>query len=206
MGTEVELDAGMAKFKVDLSEFTSAIRSLAEAAIGASEKEQARSAIKDMIAEVRKTFDTIVDTLTPLYKLTDESQFSARFADNHASFKALYLNRSDLVRTHCHIVRQHFDALQQRRDWMASLPLAGRAYAKLERICSEWLLYDLTIVHQMESFFQTLNRFMDEIKDLSRREPAQGFQALASGLKLIEGSFLDIKRQLGELDALGRRL
>jgi hypothetical protein len=37
-------------------------------------------------------------------------------------------------------------------------------------------------------------------------EEIQGFHALADGLKLFEGSFFDIKNQLGELDALGRRL
>ena len=42
-----------------------------------------------MIGEVRKSFDTIVDTMTPLYGLT-ESQFSARFADEYRSFKAVY--------------------------------------------------------------------------------------------------------------------
>jgi hypothetical protein len=66
MGTEIELNVGIAKLKADLSEFTSAVKSLVEAATGSNEKEQARSAIKEMVAEVRKTFDTIVDTLSPL--------------------------------------------------------------------------------------------------------------------------------------------
>jgi hypothetical protein len=60
---------------------------MVDQAIGANEKEQARSAIKEMIAEVRKTFDTIVDTLTPLYTLTTESQFAAQFVSHYASFK-----------------------------------------------------------------------------------------------------------------------
>jgi hypothetical protein len=206
MGTEIELNAGIARLKADLSEFTSAVKKLADAAIGASEKEQARVAIKEMVTEVRKTFDTIVDTLAPLYGLAIESQFAAQFAANYASFKSLYLKRSDLARTHCHVIAAQFEALQQRRAWMANLPLAERAYANLKRICDEWLMSDASIVGQMEYFFRTLNKFMDEIASLNRANPTQGFQALAGHLKDVENNFLDIKSQLGELDALSRKL
>jgi hypothetical protein len=206
MGTEIEFNAGMVKLKADLSEFTSAIRDLVDAAIGANEKEQARAAIKEMVVEVRKTFDTIGDALTPLYALTTESQFVAQFAVDYAAFKSLYWKRNDLVRTHCHIVRQQFETLHQRRAWMARLPLASRAYENLKRICEKWVLDDWSIVQRMDSFFQTLNNFMDDIANLNRTEPTEGFQALAGGLKLVEGSFFEIKTQLGELDALGRRL
>ena len=47
MPTEIYLDAGVAKFTVDLSEFVSAAKDLANAAIGANEKEQARAVIKN---------------------------------------------------------------------------------------------------------------------------------------------------------------
>ena len=206
MGTEIELNAGIAKLKADLSEFASAIKNLADAAIGESEKEKARDAIKEMVAEVRKTFDTIVDTLAPLYGLMTELQFAAQFAANYASFKALFLKRSDLARTHCHIVQVQFDALQQRRKWMERVPFAQNAYLNLKGICDRWLLSDVTIVSQMESFFFTLNNFMDEIANLNRTSQSQGFRALSGGLKLVEGVFLAIKSQLGELDVLGRRL
>ena len=206
MGTEIELNVGVAKLKADLSEFTSAVKSLVDAAIGANEKERARSAIKEMVAEVRKTFDTIVDTLSPLYTLTTESQFAAQFAANRASFKSLYLKRNDLARTHCHVVQQQFEGLEQRRAWVAKLPLVEHAYMNLKRICDKWLLQDWSIVQQIETFFRTLNTFVDDIANLTRSDPRQGFQALNDGLKLVEGNFFDIKTHLGELDALSRRL
>jgi hypothetical protein len=206
MGTEIKVNLGVAELRVDLSDFTSAIKSFADRAIGANEKEQARSAVKEMIAEVRKTFDTIVDTLTPLYSLKTESQFGGQFDTHYASFKAVYLRRNDLARAHCHVVRQQFEALQQRRAWMTNVPMAERAYMNLKRICDKWLVDDWNIVKQMETFFQNLNNFMDDIANLSGKQPSQGFQAFTDGLKSVEGDFSDIKMQLGELDALGRRL
>jgi hypothetical protein len=202
MGSEIALNASIVSFKIDLTDFVSAIKALANEAIASNEKEQARTAIKEMIGEVRKSFDTIVDVLTPLYGLT-ESQFSARFADAYRSFKAVYLKRSALARTHCHVVLALLEELRKRRSWMANLPLANRAFADLEQQRKKWLGSDDYFIEVMEDFFRTLNAFMDEI---AGKEPKEGLKILTSGLNLIESKFNDISAQLGELDAIGRGL
>jgi NCAIR mutase (PurE)-related protein len=205
MSSEIALDLSIVRFKIDLADFTSAVKTLANEAIASNEKEQARTAIKEMIVEVRKTFDTIVDTLTPLYGLMTmtESEFSARFAAGYQSFKMIYLKRSALARNHCHIVQGFLEELGKRRAWMANLPLANRAFTDLEQLGGKWLAIDDYVVAGLEDFFDTLNAFMDEI---AGKKPTEGLKILTDGLKLIESKFKDISAQLGELDALGRRL
>jgi hypothetical protein len=206
MSTELELDAGIAKFTADLSELVTAMKGLVDSAIGVNEKEQARAAMKALIDESRKAFETIVQVLASLYTVTDESNFTKEFANRLAEFKALYANKTALARTHCSIVEEEFNKLRGRRSWMTYLPLAQNSYERLESVCGRWLFQDWKIVADIESFFGLLNRFLLKIADLNRTDPKQGFQAFFEGWKLIEQDFLAMQTRLGELEALSRRL
>ena len=164
MGSEIELNAGLAKFKVDLSEFASAMQRLVAAAVGENEKEQARDAMKVLLGESATTFKTIVQTLTPLFALEDERAFNTNFASTYAEFKRLYLERKTLHRTHCGIVEDAFNKLGQRRAWMTHVPVAKNAYADLEKVCGRWLFQDWKIVQDMEAFLAKLNEFLSDLR------------------------------------------
>jgi len=206
MSSELDLDAGLAKLKIDLSEFLSAVRDLVAEALGAQEREGARNAIKAMIEEVRKTFDTVVNMLTPLYGIASPQQFDRDFGPIYAGFKRVYLSTSDVARAHCHVVRQYFEQLQNRRRWMQHLPLANGAFDRLERVCREWLTSDADIVYRLASFFDTLNGFLDEMADLRTTSSVKAFETLSGGLRRLEHNFRGIQAGLGELDALGRSI
>jgi hypothetical protein len=206
MGTEVELNVGIAKFRIDLSEFAEAMKRLIAAAIGANEKDHACDAMKMLLIESGKTFQTIVQTLAPLYVLTSEAAFAAQFTAKHEEFKTLYMERKMLARTHCDIVRTQFYMLQQRQSWMAHLPVAQKAYADLESLCNRWLFQDWRIVEDLESFLGNLNTLMQQIGGLHRADPEQAYQMLMLGLKPIEDDFFSMQTRLGELEALGRQL
>lgn len=206
MPSEVQLDTGIAKFKVDLTEFVSSIKDLVSAAVGANEREQARDAIKAMIAEVRQTYDTVVDTLSPLYAIGNPQEFTNGFNQILASFKKIYLQRSESARAHCHNVRQIFGALEQRRSWMIRLPIANRGYARLKNICEQWLFNDIDLSYQMSRFFENLNEFLDQVGDLNQTDAAAAYQKMRGGLRQAEPNFREIQSQLGELDAIGRNI
>jgi hypothetical protein len=206
MGSEIKVNAGIAELTINLSEFTAAVGNLVGAAVGANEKEGARAAVKELITEVRKTFDTVVDTVSPLYEVQTEQAFIARFDSEYKSFKSLYLKRKGVARTHCHTVQEQFDKLDRRRDWMKNLPFAQRSYKSVKDLCERWLFNDWSIVQQIEAFFDGLNKFMDEIASLKRTNPPAGFRALANGLSLVEADFLRIKTQLDKLKALDGKL
>jgi hypothetical protein len=206
MTTGIHLDAGIAKFTVDLSEFVSAAKDLANAAIGANEKEQARAAIKAMIDEVRQTYDTIVDTLTPLYGIDNAEHFAQQFGGILVTFKGIYLRRSDTARAHCHRVREFFDALQQRRSWMEHIPIANRSFLRLKKICEQWFFNDIDLFYQMDRFFVNLNDFMDNIADLNRKDRNEAFPTMLAALREAEGNFKEMQKQLSALDNLGVRI
>jgi len=204
MGSEVQLDAGIGSLKIDLSDFVSAIRALAKWAVGADEKEKAREAIKDLIVEVRKTFDIIVENLEPLYKLTTKASFNSQFDERRAAIKSVYLNRGELAVTRCHIVKQQLDKLKSRTVWMQNLPFAGSAHDNLKKVCATWLESDKNIARVIENFLEELSSFVDEVARLKISDSAKGLRLLSDGLSLLEGNFREMKRQLGELDETGK--
>ena len=65
MGSAVELNAGVAKFKIGLNDFANAMKRLVGAAIGANEKEHAREAMKMLLAEATITFKVVVQNWLP---------------------------------------------------------------------------------------------------------------------------------------------
>ena len=92
MASTLDFDVGFRKLTLDLSELTSAIWELGTSAIGA-DKKAARSSIKAMVAELRKTYEAIVDALVPLYNLTTEQQFTAQFGKAHNLVKGHFLKK-----------------------------------------------------------------------------------------------------------------
>jgi len=65
------------------------------------------------------------------------------------------------------------ETLQAIRDRVSIVEVIS-AYVNLKRVCDKWLLSDASIVQQMESFFQFLNKFMDDIAGaINRREIAE---------------------------------
>jgi hypothetical protein len=117
---EIEISIGyeLATLKVTLSEFTAIVKHIS----GEAKHEEARQALKDMIGEVRKSYDTAVDVFTPLYKLDTARKFNNDFSQARSDFKGRYLKDMGAVRTHCSIVSDKLDELQKRKSWMKSLP------------------------------------------------------------------------------------
>jgi hypothetical protein len=206
MGSQVELKAGVAQFRIDLSDFVDAMRRLIGAAVGANEKERARDAMRVLLAESGKTFKMVVETLAPVYALNDKVAFAKQFDSLHERIKRLYLGRATLFRTHCSIVETEFDKLQQRRSWMTHLVVAQQAYQDLKNVCDRWLFQDWNIVSDIESFLDNLNKFIDEIAVLKRTNTERAFETLQAGLKPIENDFLAMQTKVGELDVLGREM
>jgi hypothetical protein len=207
MVSEIALENWVPKLRLDLQDFVSLVRTFFEAATGANEREGARSAIKAMINEVRKTYETVVSELLPLYSALTAKQFDAEFQKVFASFKKLYLNRNDVVRTHCKIVREELDKLEHRLKWMSSVPLAQKTFTRIKNRCEEWFVVDVNLVAEMEMFFQSTNQFMESIADLERQsKSAQAFKVMKDGLKKIEPDLIGLRTLLGELDSIGRGL
>ena len=206
MSTELQISIGIAKLRVNLSEFVSVIKNLGTAAAGAAVQEEIRAAIKKMIREVRKNYDTVVDALTPLYEMNTKRKFSLRFAKVRAAFKKKYLKSGSLVRTHCRIVEQHLWKLRTRRRWMSKLPFVKRSFKRLEILCDSWLAVDTELIEDMEKFIGSLNGFLNGIARLEKREPGEAHRNLEACLEQIEVDFRDIEAKLGDLEVISKRL
>ena len=94
MDAEFSLLNNAAKVTVSLTEFESIVKHL----LGSSEREEVRIAVKELIAEVRKSGDTFVDVLKPLYALANAREFKKEFPTIRAHFKSYFLKEGDNLR------------------------------------------------------------------------------------------------------------
>ncbi len=202
MGAELEIGHGLATLKLNLGEFLAVAQQIA----GVTKQREAREALKAAITEIRKSCDTAVDVFTPLYGLTTEAAFTKDFGALHATFKNSYLKNVDAVRTHCHVVKIHLDALLQKKEWLAGLPLLERSYRRLQELCDRWLFSDFALAEQMDSLLKCIDTFYTDVASLALRDGTAAFATLRSCMVQFEDDFLSLRKQLNALDILGRTL
>jgi hypothetical protein len=202
MGTELEINAGLARLKVSLGEFVAILEQIA----GLEQQKEARDALKNAIAEIRKSCDTVVDVFTPLYALTSQAKFSGSFGDLYADFKNSYLKNVGAVRTHCDIVKSHLSDMLRGQHWMSYIPLLKHSYGRLGSLCDTWLFQDDNLAHQMDNFLGEIDKFYREIAELQQSDETAAFTTLRSALQQYEDDFLSLRKKLHALDAVGNRL
>jgi hypothetical protein len=202
MSVELNIGQGLATLKVNLGEFLAVARQIA----GITKHKEARQALKDSIVEIRKSCDTAVDVFTPLYALTSQAIFEKDFGSQHAAFKNAFLKNVDNVRTHCHVVKSHLDELLLKKSWMGKLPLLERSHQRLDELCKRWLFSDYALTQQMKDLLQNIDELYTELARMTAQDVSAAFAMLRSSLAQLEDDFLSLRKQLNELDLVGRTL
>lgn len=202
MNIELSIGNDLAQLKISLSEFTTVVKHL----LGEAKRQDVRQSLKEMMQEVRKSYDVAVDAFAPLYDLDTKRKFSAGFSEKRAKFKATYLKDTNKVRTHCAIVTQKLDELKKRRGWMKNLPRVRQSFKRLGDLARDWVANDTWLVNNMESLLNNMNRFLNAVSRLQQENSANAFQYLTSSLEQFEDDFLAIKKRLEVLDVLGRQV
>src|SRR5688500_2986651 len=122
-------------FEADIGEFVALVRGLAAAQLDSQTKE----ALRALIAEARRSFDVVVDVVTPLYAVNSAASLQTAFPALYANFKNSYFKQADEVRTHCHIVTGQIQKLKESKAWRENIPLFRNAYERLARSSDEWI-------------------------------------------------------------------
>lgn len=202
MGIELNIGNELAGLKLSLGEFTTVIRALA----GEAKQQEVRQALREMIQEVRKSYDTAVDVFAPLYALSTPRKFSAGFAAARANFKAAYLKAGKRVRTNCGIVIGQLEELKKRKGWMKNLPYVQRSFKRLEDLAASWIANDISLALNMESLLQGMNTFLDTVSRMQKKDSAAAFRYLSASLRQFEDDFLAINKWIDELTVIGKGL
>jgi hypothetical protein len=202
MGIELSIGNDLAQLKLSLSEFTTVIRHLA----GEAKQQEVRQSLKEMIQEVRKSYDIAVDVFTPLYNLNTKRKFAVQFSLVRTAFKTAYLKDIGRVRTHCTIVAEELDELKKRKAWMKGLPYIRRSFQRLDDLASNWIANDTWLANNMEDLLKDMNSFLNAISRLQKRNASEAFQYLLSSLDQFEDDFLAIKKRIDELTIISKQL
>jgi hypothetical protein len=202
MGLELSIGNELAQLKLSLGEFTTVIKYL----IGEAKQQEVREALKEMIQEVRKSYDVAVDVFTPLYALDTKRKFTSRFSQERANFKSTYLKAGSRVRTHCGIVARQLEELKKRKAWMKSLPYIRRSFKRLEDLAESWIANDTWLALNMESLLRGMNGFLNTVSRMQKKNASEAFRYLTSSLDQFEDDFLAINKWIDELTDISKQL
>ncbi len=84
------LKVSMAGFEVDLVEFAGVISDL----VSVNLDQESKAALKTLIGEARKSFDVVVDVITPLYALNTPVAVRDQFPALRATFARTPISRA----------------------------------------------------------------------------------------------------------------
>ena len=206
MGTELEFNVGVAKFRIALSEFVEATKKLADAATKKGELRDVRLKLKELIREVRKNFDLVVDAITPLIALDTQPKFNDGFGDIRADFQNVAWEKLGDEGTSCTIVMEKMEALNKGRAWMQKFPIARRAFDRLNGLCSDWIAVDVALDENIENFRNKLRDLLEDLAHVKRSDPASAFERLETLVDSLDTDFKAMKEYLNQLELISSRL
>jgi hypothetical protein len=196
------LKTPLIEFEFNLGEFVGILKDLVTVKMNS----EAKQSLKALIMEARKSFDVVVDVLSPLYSLKDEAAMQSTFPSLYSSFKNTYLKNADEIRTHCHIVAQEIDKLIRNDSWKAHLPFVGKSLEWLRASKDKWVGNDVALSDSMSRFMQNVNDSLTEVSNRIPRDSRDAFLELKSLLSESEPELLKIKNQLNELRVVSSQL
>jgi len=172
--------------------------------IGILENRKDREAFSAAIGEIRKSFDTVFDIMTPLFSINNEATFANKFDDLNISFQISYFNNNDSIRTHCSMAKEHLDVILSSKEWKVGLLMGKQSYLNFKELCDRWALNDKTLADEMKSFLNSVDTFYKVVASLARIDKASAFTAFRSYLIQFQLDFQSLQEGLNNLDALGR--
>jgi hypothetical protein len=202
MDLEFQIGSELANMKVTLTEFTTLVTHIS----GEAKHQAVRQSLKELIDEVRRSYETAVDVFSPLYTVDTEKRFDKRFPDLRANFKNKYLKDKGNVRTHSSIVGNKISDLQKTKSWMKGLPFIKASFERLKILGNNWISNDGKLAASMDNFLTSVNKFLDRIDKNYQANPAETLSYLKRSLRQYESDLLDIKSKLDQLNVIGGKL
>jgi hypothetical protein len=202
MDAEFSVLGNAAKVKVSLTEF----EAIAGHLLGVSKRAEVRQALKELIEEVRKSADTFMDVLSPLFALTAAPQFSKLFPQIRANFKGAFLKEGQNLRTHCHIVTEKLNSLNRSRRWMEKLPIVRRSFERLHRLSQEWIADDSGLELSMATFLNSMDRLLDKLERERKKDSKNAFSHLQEFLEQLQDDYGSMQKRLESLRVISAQL
>lgn len=198
---KVSIKAGVFGFEANISEFCNVVRDF----VGAKLDEKARQALRNMIEEVDKDFELVVDVMTPLYGINSPSDLRVLWPEILPKFMNEYFTKWHSLSTHCGIVTDHLQRIQKAQNWKRNIPLLRNGVQKLDEMGQRWMCDDAKLYQAMDGFMQSINTALLEINAL-RKTPVKALNKLQKALNGTEAGLLKIKAYSNELKRISAQL
>lgn len=189
------IKVSLGQFEVDLAELVGVIGDLTTAKLD----QTAKDALQALVAEARKSFDAVVDVLTPLHALNTPAKVKAEFPKLYANFKNTYLKNANEIRTHCHIVTEQMEKLKTSQAWREKIPILRNAFKRLEAAERRWIGQDGALARSMEEFLNALNAGLAEVLPKLQTSGKEAHTTLQELISDSEQGLLRIKSHLNQL-------
>lgn len=190
---------------VNLDEFVRAVKDL----VSTDLDDRSKRDMSELIEEVRKTYDTIVDTLTPFYKVriqSDDKAYVIEFTDQFTAFKTIFRKNSNELRTHCTTIQYNIGKLLENREWLIRIPHKKKPLEDLQKFANEWSRQEVSLADILNGFLIDVNKTLSELNELnSKNLIAESRNALRAFINESDPYILKIKSQLDELKVITAR-
>jgi len=165
-----------------------------------------KQAIKEFIEVTENTYNSLVLSVTPFYKLLyDDKIFQANFSEIYKSFMDNFFGHgSGKIEANCTFVQTTLEDIKQSK--IKKFPLLRKPIEKLEK-SNFWILKDYTISNTIEYISTEFDTHLSEVSHLlARGQIEQARNQLQIFMNEVKNNFEKFKPLLKELRTIKMKL
>ncbi|WP_078121243.1 hypothetical protein [Thiosocius teredinicola] len=177
MGVEFTITKELANIGVTLSELISITSTVQREIRG----KVFNDVFDRMVNELAKTYDVVIDNLTPLLDIETVDDFAAGFDQRYAKFRDEYLIEISKPRSYCDESYETYLELKTLRETKTKFPLLKRTFDRLDQFVEKWITNDEWLAMSVDTLFKMLYRLLTEISDTKAKDIEDAYLLYQSG-------------------------
>ena len=154
-----------------------------------------------MLGNISHCYQVVIENLEPLLAIetdTDEG-FAAAFQPVYQRYIDSYLLEISRPRVDAEYVYEKNLQFRKLKEVGTSFPILKHAFTRLHEIVDKWLDNDIWLAMTIDSLFKLIARLLNEISELTSKDPEHAFWVFQSGIKPLSMYLSVLKAQVAEL-------
>ncbi|MEJ2141968.1 MAG: hypothetical protein P8Y24_06375 [Gammaproteobacteria bacterium] len=196
MGIEQIITEELASISMTLGEM-SAIANLIN---GEIKNEAFITPFSEVIEEISKSYDVVIENLLPFTELVTEESFMEKFDELATNYKECYLKEISKPRIYADEAYEQYLVLQSMKECKTRFPLLKRTFTRFDEFIDKWVTNDAWLAMGIDNLFKRLPHLLNEVTGLKQNDPDDAFVIYHSAFSTFK-IYLDVisqqRQQLG---------
>lgn len=157
-----------------------------------------------LIADIRHTYQTVLDILQPLMAIQESEDFNAHFGEVHRWYKDNYQKALSEPRIYAEYTFEKYLQFRKRKETRTSYPALKAAFGRLQDLIDKWIDNDIWLAMCIDIVLKQVNLLLDDVAEAKKRDAEEAlalFGSSVGGWKSFTTAIAVAVRSLPQVEA-----